>query len=136
MSTDLGRLAAVVKSRRLALYKSRDAAATAAGVARGTWKRVEEGLEVRDGSYAKIDAALKWPDGSCVTILGAETAMTIKGADGTPDTVITVLAPEAMDEEVRDVVQLASIATTGLAADEIRALANRVVQDLKKRGVI
>jgi hypothetical protein len=33
-------------------------------------------------------------------------------------------------------VQLAAIATTGLSADEIRALSERVVQDLRKRGRI
>ncbi|MGW7087621.1 hypothetical protein ACWGH2_29550 [Streptomyces sp. NPDC054871] len=135
MSTDLGRLAEAVKSRRLALYTSRVAAATAVRLSKDTWKRVEEGKVVRDGTYVKIDEALKWAPGSCVAILEGRTAMPVEQVDGEPE-VTTVVPSEALDEEVRNVVQLASIATTGLAADEIRELSNRVVQDLKKLGVI
>lgn len=49
---------------------------------------------------------------------------------------VTELTPELLDEEARDVVQLAAIATTsGLTSDEIRALSDRVVADLKARGL-
>ncbi|WP_369213884.1 hypothetical protein [Streptomyces flavofungini] len=136
MSTDLGRLAEAVKNRRLALYTSRVAAASTAGLSKDTWKRVEEGQTVRDGTYAKIDEALKWAPGSCAAILAGRSAMPVEDVAGAPGTVTTRVPDAALDDEVRDVVQLASIATTGLPADEIRALANRVVQDLKKRGVI
>lgn len=136
MSTDLGRLAEAVKNRRLALYTSRVAAAKAAGISKDTWKRVEDGEIVRDGTYVKIDEALQWAPRSCAAILEGRTAMPVEGVEGEPGTVTTKVSGAAMDERVRDVVQLASIATTGLPADEIRALANQVVQDLKKLGVI
>lgn len=136
MSTDLGRLATAVKTRRLALYTSRRAAARTAGISKDTWQRVEDGEIVRDGTYVKIDKALQWAPGSCAAILEGRTATPLDEADRAPDAVITVIPPEAVDEEVRDVVHLASIATTGLPAPEIRALANRVVKDLRKRGVI
>ncbi|TGB11601.1 helix-turn-helix transcriptional regulator [Streptomyces sp. MZ04] len=137
MSTDLGRLAAAVKSRRLALYTSRVAAAQSVGISKDTWKRVEDGEIVRDGTYVKIDEALKWAPGSCAAILEGRTAMPVQDVEGEPGTVTTTVSGEALnDEVVRDVVQLASIATTGLPADEIRALANRVVHDLKKLGLI
>lgn len=136
MSTDLGRLAEAVKNRRLALYTSRVAAAKAAGISKDTWKRVEDGEIVRDGTYVKIDGALRWAPRSCAAILEGRTAMPVESVDGEPGTVTSKVSGAAMDERVRDVVQLASIATTGLPADEIRALANQVVQDLKKLGVI
>ncbi|MFD5814345.1 hypothetical protein [Streptomyces sp. NPDC127038] len=65
---DLGRLATRVKAHRHEQYPSRDAAAAAAGVTRNTWKRVEEGLEVRELTYAKVDKALGWVTGSCILI--------------------------------------------------------------------
>ncbi|MFD8771345.1 helix-turn-helix domain-containing protein [Streptomyces sp. NPDC055817] len=137
MSThDLERLGKAVKARRLALYESRVAAAKAAGISKDTWKRVEEGEPVRDGTYVKIDPALDWAPGSCLTLLEGREAMPVEEVDGAPDVVTTIIPKEALDEEIRDVVQLASIATTkGLTADEIRALSDRVVQDLKKRGI-
>jgi hypothetical protein len=54
-----------------------------------------------------------------------------------PDVLISRLPPEVIDEEARDVIQLATIATTsGLTSDEIRALSDRVVHDLRVRGII
>ncbi|GGQ83357.1 helix-turn-helix domain-containing protein [Streptomyces flaveolus] len=64
----LDRLAQTVKRHRMQQYSSRDAAAEAAGITRNTWKRVEEGAEVRESTYAKIDKALGWAIGSCVAV--------------------------------------------------------------------
>jgi DNA-binding XRE family transcriptional regulator len=137
MSThDLERLGKTVKARRLALYESRVAAAKAAGISKDTWKRVEEGEPVRDGTYVKVDPALNWAPGSCAAVLEGREAMSVGTAEEAPDVVTTVIPSEALDEAVRDIVQLASIATTkGLTSDEIRALSDRVVRDLKKRGI-
>lgn len=65
---DLGRLAKHVKAHRLELYPSRLAAAQAAGISKDTWQKVEEGHEVRESTYAKVDKALGWATGSCVAI--------------------------------------------------------------------
>lgn len=73
---DLGRLAKRVRAHRLELYPSRLAAAQAAGISKDTWHRVEEGDEVRESTYAKIDKALGWATGSCVAISeGGEPAL-------------------------------------------------------------
>lgn len=50
------------------LFTSRKAAADSAGVSKDTWQRVEEGLEVRETTYVKIDKALGWASGSCLAI--------------------------------------------------------------------
>ena len=60
---DPGRLAKHVKAHRMELFTSRKAAADSAGVSKDTWQRVEEGLEVRETTYVKIDKALGWASG-------------------------------------------------------------------------
>ncbi|WP_420032319.1 hypothetical protein ACN2WE_05505 [Streptomyces sp. cg28] len=132
MSTrDLERLATAVKTARLDRYPSRVAAAEAAGVSKGTWQRIEEAKEVRDGSYAKVEKALDWPPGTCDRILAGEAAPTALDVD------VTVRTPDEMDESVRDIVQLAAIATTpGLTGAEIRALSDRITEDLRRAGKI
>ncbi|MFD9602031.1 hypothetical protein [Streptomyces sp. NPDC059970] len=65
---DLDRLASRVKARRLELYPSRLTAAGAVGISKDTWRRVEEGLDARELTYAKIDRALGWTPGSCVVV--------------------------------------------------------------------
>ena len=65
---DPGRLAKHVKAHRMELFTSRKAAADSAGVSKDTWQRVEEGLEVRETTYVKIDKALGWASGSCLAI--------------------------------------------------------------------
>lgn len=65
---DLSRLAKQVKAHRLELYPSRLAAAQVAGISKDTWQRVEEGEEVRESTYAKVDKALGWARRSCLAI--------------------------------------------------------------------
>jgi hypothetical protein len=73
---DLDRLAQYVKAHRLELYASRRAAAQAAGISKDTWQRVEEGQEVREVTYVKVDDALGWATGSCVAVAeGREPAL-------------------------------------------------------------
>jgi hypothetical protein len=79
---DLARLAQHVKRHRLEQYPSRDAAAAAAGVTRNTWKRVEEGQEVRDSTYAKIDKALGWAPGDCIAIAEGGSPVLLDRAGG------------------------------------------------------
>jgi hypothetical protein len=137
MSTrDLERLARAVKAARLTQYPSRVIAAQAAGISKETWKRVEEGRDVRDGSYMKVEAALHWPTGSCEDI--AAGGPVPQGADeGPPMDVVTILTADEVDESVRDVVQLAAIATTpDLTGEQIKALSDRIAKDLRRLGKI
>ncbi|PZT70144.1 hypothetical protein DN402_31435 [Streptomyces sp. SW4] len=93
---DLDRLAKSVKAHRLQQYPSRDAAAEAAGITRNTWKKVEEGQEVRESTYVKVDKALGWGIGSCVAITeGGNPVLTAPGDDLTPAPPATLTAEAA-----------------------------------------
>ena len=82
---DLDRLAKRVKAHRLELYPSRLAAAQAAGISKDTWKRVEEGLTVQEGTYAKIENVFGWAIGGCVAIAeGGEPVLVDRPRSGTP----------------------------------------------------
>jgi hypothetical protein len=49
----------------------------------------------------------------------------------------SALPPEVVDEEVRETIQLALIATAkGTTAEEIRRMSERAVRDLRERGLI
>lgn len=133
---DLLRLARAVKQRRLALRLARLKAATDAGISKDTFKRVEEGLPVREMSYASIDAILGWANGSCASILAGGSPTVIEKAEADPNVAITKVTDAGRGDTVRRVVESASIASTNLPADEIRKLAERVVEDLRREGVI
>lgn len=134
MSTrDLEGLAKAVRAARLALHPSRLAAAQAAGISKDTWKRVEEGEEVREVSYAKIETALRWPIGTCADIAAGAPTPTPTAPDDSAE--VTVRTADEVDEEVRDIVQLSAIATTpGLTGEEIRKLSDRIARDLRAAG--
>jgi len=137
---DLARLAEMAKRRRADLGLAlTDATAKAAGFSKGTWQRVERGLPIRETNYVKIDGALQWAPGSCIAVT--------KGGEPTPvddmkdpdaaEVQKSPMPPEVIDEEARDVVQLALIATAkGTTAEEIREMSERVVRDLRERGLI
>lgn len=130
---DLQRLAGAVRTRRQQLYSSRQSAADEAGMSKDTWKRVEDGLPVREMTYVGMEPALRWAQGSCRRILAGGEPVTVESVPGAPDAVVSSVDPQ----EIADVVQLAAIATTrGLTADEIRELSKRVVDDLRERGII
>jgi transcriptional regulator with XRE-family HTH domain len=133
---DLKRLEAHVKARRLELGLAIKQAAADAGMSKDTWIRVERGAPVRDLNYAKIDVVLQWAPGSCQAVLEGRNPLPGRPAESDPDVTISAIPRGDVDEEARDVVQLAAIATTGLPADEIRALSDRVVHDLRVRGLI
>ncbi|GHB56077.1 hypothetical protein GCM10010331_49970 [Streptomyces xanthochromogenes] len=135
---DLQRLARTAKQRRMELGLALDDAnAKVGGMAKHTWRRVELGEPVRDLSYAKLDKLLRWAPGSSLAVLAGDAAVPVEASGADPDVLISRLPREAIDEEARDVIQLATIATTrGLTSDEIRALSDRVVHDLRERGII
>ncbi|MFB7605217.1 helix-turn-helix domain-containing protein [Streptomyces gardneri] len=133
---DLDALAKAVKKRRIELGLGYKAAAKQAGIAPDTWKRIETGLPVRELSYAKADPVLQWASGSCAAVMQGKSPVPVAPAEGAPGVSISPMPPEALDA-VKDVVQLAAIATTsGLTADEIRALSEKVVRDLKEKGFL
>ncbi|WP_327160477.1 hypothetical protein [Streptomyces zaomyceticus] len=133
---DLDALARAVKKRRIELGLGYKKAAKDAGIAPDTWKRIETAQPVRELSYAKVDPVLQWAPGSCTAVLAGRTPVPVTPMEGHPGVSISPVPPEALDS-AKDTVQLAAIATTsGLTADEIRALSERVVADLKEKGLL
>jgi hypothetical protein len=137
---DYERLANIARRRRAELGLAlNDTNAKAAGTSKGTWQRVEKGLEIRETNYVKIDSLLQWAPGSCLSILDGGNPVPVQeikdpdagGAQKSP------LSPEAVDKEALEAVQLALIATAkGTSAEELREMSERVVHDLRERGLI
>jgi hypothetical protein len=135
---DYQRLAELARNRRheLALALS-DSNARAGEISKGTWRRVEQGLEIRYTNYVRIDALLQWAPGSCIRVIEGGDPIPVDSIEGAPGTQKSPLPPEVVDSEVRDTVQLALIATAkGTTAEEIREMSERVVRDLRERGLI
>lgn len=135
---DYAKLAKLARRRRAELGLAlNDVNAKAGGLSNRTWQRVEKGLEIRETNYVKIDGLLRWAPGSCLAVLdGGEPTPVDRIADS-PDVQKSPLPPEVLDAEARDIVQLALIATAkGTSAEEIREMSERVVRDLRERGLI
>lgn len=135
---DYDRLATHARKRRTELGLAlNDDNAKAAGVSKGTWQRVEKGLPIRDTNYVKIEGLLGWAVGSCIQVLEGGDPIAPVPNPGAPDVRVSHVPREAIEGEARDVVQLALIATAkGTTAEEIREMSERVVQDLRERGLI
>ena len=137
---DHGRLAKLARARRADLGLAlNDINAKAAGMSKHTWQRVEKGLPIRETNYVKIDGVLGWAPGSCLRVLeGGEPVLAEEMQD--PEAAGVQKSPvprEVVDREALDAVQLALIATAkGTSAEEIREMSERVVRDLRERGLI
>lgn len=135
---DLQRLAALAHARRADLgIPLNDDTAKAAGVAKGTWQRVEKGMPIRVTNYVKIDDALKWAPGSCRRILDGGDPIIVAPSEADPDMRISEISAADLKRTVGDAVTRAAMITKGtLTADEILELNRRVLEELKERGVI
>lgn len=135
---DLKRLATAARRRRADLGLAlNDSNAQAAGTSKGTWQRVEKGQAIRETNYVKIDGLLHWAPGSCLRVLEGGEPVPVDEVTGNPEGQKSPLPPEVLDAEARDVVQLALIATAkGTSVEEIREMSERVVRDLRERGLI
>ncbi|MGW3321074.1 hypothetical protein [Streptomyces virginiae] len=136
--SDLDRLAAVARKRRLELGLAlTDVTAKAGGTSKGTWQRVEKAEPIRDTNYVKIDGLLQWAPGSCISVLEGGEPVPADPSKAEPGTVISELSSERKDAQALGVVQLAVVATTdGLTSEEIRALSERAVRDLRTAGLL
>lgn len=129
---DLGRLAQRVTAHRHEQYASRDAAAAAAGVTRNTWKRVEEGLTVRELTYSKVDKALGWITGSCILIAeGGEPFLATEFPPHAP------AVPEFSEEEARKTAYEAARAAMPRAPiGDVDDFVDRFVKGLRRTGQV
>jgi DNA-binding XRE family transcriptional regulator len=130
---DLDRLAKHVKAHRLEQYTSRDEAAAAAGVTRNTWKRVEEGQDVRESTYARIEKALGWATGGCIAIAeGAEPAFVGDATTSSSATMPAITEAQAREmawETARETLPTAPIG-------ELQAFVEGLVENLRRVGVV
>lgn len=140
MTRDYERLAKQTRARRAELgLPLNDDNAKAGEVSKGTWQRVEKALPIRETNYVKIDGLLKWAPGSCIVILeGGEPVPVDDMKDPAAAGVQTSPLPrDVIDRDALQTVQLALIATAkGTSAEEIREMSERVVRDLRERGLI
>nr|WP_206669422.1 helix-turn-helix transcriptional regulator [Streptomyces lavendulae] len=131
---DLDRLAKRVKAHRLELYSSRLAAAEAVGVSKDTWQRVEEGLVVREATYAKIDKALGWATGSCVAITeGGEPALAGESVMPPPSGEVKGLSPAEARQAVWDA---ARAKLPDAAIGQLDAFSDELVEILRRAGAV
>lgn len=134
---DLERLADRVQLRRKQLRLGIEPAAKLAEMSKDTWKRVEAGLNVRATSYTGIETALRWSVGSCQRILDGDEAIINEPLEPGSDTRISEIPKTLLERAVGDAVTSAAIATKGsLTGDEIMELNERVLKELRERGVI
>lgn len=134
-SPALERLAALTQKRRTELRLGIEPAAKLGGISKDTWKRVEAGQKVWDRSYAGVDAALQWAGGSCLRVLAGHDPVP---AEPFGESLTVTEVPKAdLEQIVGDAVQRAAIVVKGsLTGDEILALNERVIEELRKRGVL
>ncbi|MFD7416842.1 hypothetical protein [Kitasatospora purpeofusca] len=99
-----------------------------------TWHRVEDGLGVRDTTYARVDGVLEWPTGTCMQILdtpgfapfASETAAGVRYS-----------RPPLNESAIRQAIQSATIATApGLTGAQIMELQERAIDELRRRGLL
>ena len=132
------KLATLARRRRAELGLAlNDKNAKAGGLSNRTWQRVEKGLPIRETNYVKIDGLLQWAPGSCLKILDGGEPIPVGDVAEAPDVQKSPMPQDIVDKQALDTVQLALIATAkGTPAEEIRAMSERVVQELRERGLI
>lgn len=126
--SDLQPLAVAVRARRLELGMSMAALADASALSKDTFRRIEEGQPVRSVTYAKVDSAIGWAVGSCEDV--------IRGGSATPADLEGVKFTRLADADVHEAITSAMVATTELTAAEIREVTERVMESLRRRGLL
>lgn len=137
MGNDLERLAKLVRERRLHLGLGIEPAAKLAGMSKDTWKKVEAAQTVRATSYTSIERALRWATGSCERIAASQEPIALEASPTTHTEKIAVIPKDELKRQVGDAVNSAALGVRGdLTAEQILDLNERVLDELRKRGVI
>ena len=133
-STPEERLAELVRNRREALNFSLRAVAGEAAISINTWRRLEQGLPIRSHNYAKVETALDWASGSIRLFLDeGKTPIVSKADPAAPGVTFAPLPEDALQGAVA---QAVIAVTDGVTAKQIREISARVLQDLKKQGIL
>ncbi|RLU79273.1 hypothetical protein CTZ27_37150 [Streptomyces griseocarneus] len=131
----LDQLAAHITQRRLQLGLNKIDVARAAKLTITTYSRLEDGKSVRDATYGKVEPVLGWAPGSCRAALDGAPPTVVEPL-GPPGAYFSPVAPGDLARDVEQAVQDAAVAVTEMSAAEIRALKQRVVDELRRRGRI
>lgn len=132
---DLKLLAYRVKQRRLELQLGRDAAARSVSMSKDTWYKVEKGESVREGTYIRVDKALRWATGSCMAVAEGEEPVEMEDS-GIPGVTFSRVSPMRSGEEILEAAKASLLATTDMRASEIRAVVAQLRRELQSRGII
>ncbi|MFC8065416.1 helix-turn-helix domain-containing protein [Streptomyces sp. NPDC057293] len=137
MGNDYARLGKLVYERRVHLGLGVEPAAKLAGMSKDTWKKIEAGRsDVHATSYTKVERALQWAPNSCLRVLEGQEPVVVE-ASAVPDAAMAVIPKEELARQVGDSVNSAVLGVkSGMTAQEILALNERVLEELRKRGVI
>jgi DNA-binding XRE family transcriptional regulator len=133
---DLDRLAKYVKAHRLELFASRKAAADVAGISKDTWQKVEEGAEVREVTYAKVERALGWATGSCIAIAEGGEPVLVSEAAGGSGALPASSGPLSAEVLRRAAFEAARAKMPGAPIGEIDAFSDELVEVLRKAGQV
>ncbi|UOB09145.1 helix-turn-helix domain-containing protein [Streptomyces sp. HP-A2021] len=133
---DLDRLAKYVKAHRMETFTSRKAAADTAGISKDTWQKVEEGQDVRESTYAKIDRALGWATGSCTAIARGDEPILV-GTSGATATIAPAPPPPISADELRRAAfEAARAKLPGAPIGDIDAFSDELVEILRRAGQV
>lgn len=131
-SQALKRLAGLAVQRRADLDMTKMDAAHKAEVSINTYMKLEDGRPLRETTYAKIENAFGWAPSSCRAVLdGASEAIVVERGPG--GTVIARIPEEDLGQAVTSAIVAVS---DSLTAPEIRDMSRRVVEELKRRGLL
>ncbi|WP_043493793.1 hypothetical protein [Streptomyces viridosporus] len=137
MGNDLGRLATLVKERRLELGLGVEPAAKLTGMSKDTWKKVEAAQTVRATSYTNIERALQWAPGSCRRILAGGDPVATEALSSAPSKSLALIPRDELERQVGDAINRAALGVkSDLTAEQILELNERVLDELRKRGVL
>ncbi|MFE6891990.1 hypothetical protein [Streptomyces sp. NPDC057694] len=137
IAADLERLAKLVRERRVELQLGIEPAAKLAGISKDTWRRVEDARLVRATTYSAMDRTLDWAVGSCERITVGEDPIPSTAASDDSGSRIHRIPKGDLERSVGDAVASAAMATKGsLTASEILELNERVLQELRDRGIL
>ncbi|MFE2712327.1 hypothetical protein ACFXKI_10120 [Streptomyces mirabilis] len=137
----LQKLAALVTQRRVALgLRSKEAGATACGIAPMTYRKIEGGSSgVSDTTYAKVEIGYGFRPGSCKAVLeGADSIFLEDGTELIEAGQIRDFAnSEALEEEMdRAFDKSAQLVAPNLTLSESRAIKEGMFEYLRERGIL
>lgn len=87
-------------------------------------------------NYAKIDRVLGWALGSCVAVAAGGSPTPADQSVADPSVTLADVSDTEREDVTRRVIESASIGVTDLPAPTIRSLSARIIEDLKRQGIL